>query len=99
MIVYFTADLALVTDRYVFQGGMPVLLVLSRMLPVVYFTLLFLLLFEWVLERLLTTYRSSITDGLTGLYNRRHFQQRRSCCSAAAKESPSSFATSTTSRS
>lgn len=76
LIVYFTADLALVTDRYVFQGGMPVLLVLSRMLPVVYFTLLFLLLFEWVLERLLTTYRSSITDGLTGLYNRRHFQQK-----------------------
>ncbi|QGG55776.1 sensor domain-containing diguanylate cyclase [Paenibacillus sp. B01] len=76
LIVYFTADLALVTDRYVFQGGMPALLVLSRMLPVVYFTLLFLLLFEWVLERLLTTYRSSITDGLTGLYNRRHFQQK-----------------------
>ncbi|QJC51623.1 GGDEF domain-containing protein [Paenibacillus albicereus] len=76
LIVYFAADLALVTDRYVFQGSMPLLLMLSRMLPVVYFTLLFLLLFEWVVERLLTTYRSSITDGLTGLYNRRHFQQK-----------------------
>ncbi|MCM3747180.1 GGDEF domain-containing protein [Paenibacillus pasadenensis] len=76
LIVYFAADLALVTDRYVFQGAVPALLIISRMLPVVYFTLLFLLLFEWVVERLLTTYRSSITDGLTGLYNRRHFQQK-----------------------
>ncbi|OXM16859.1 GGDEF domain-containing protein [Paenibacillus herberti] len=76
LILYFAADLALVTDRYVFQGSLPLLLMISRMLPVVYFTLLFLLLFEWVVERLLTTYRSSITDGLTGLYNRRHFNQK-----------------------
>ncbi|SDR95695.1 diguanylate cyclase (GGDEF) domain-containing protein [Paenibacillaceae bacterium GAS479] len=76
LILYFAADLALVTDRYVFQGSLPLLLMISRLLPVVYFTLLFLLLFEWVVERLLTTYRSSITDGLTGLYNRRHFKQK-----------------------
>ena len=76
LIVYFAADLARVTDRYVFQGSVPPLLLLSRLLPVIYFSLLFLLLFQWVIDRLLITYRSSITDGLTGLYNRKHFQQK-----------------------
>ncbi|ASS64908.1 MULTISPECIES: GGDEF domain-containing protein [unclassified Paenibacillus] len=76
LMIYFAGDLARVTDRYVFQGSVPMLLLLSRMLPVIYFILLFLLLFEWVVDRLLTTYRSSITDGLTGLYNRKHFHQK-----------------------
>lgn len=73
LIVYFASELSRVADSYVFQGKIPMLLVLDRLLPVVYITLLFLLLFEWVIDRLLLTYRSSITDGLTGLYNRKYF--------------------------
>lgn len=42
-------------------------------LTVVYFCLLFVLLFERVVELLQSVYRSSITDGLTNLYNRRYF--------------------------
>lgn len=46
---------------------------LATLLPVVYYFLLFLLLFERVVEVLQTVYRSSITDGLTNLFNRRYF--------------------------
>lgn len=45
----------------------------TGLLTVVYYCLLFMLLFERVVELLQSVYRSSITDGLTNLYNRRYF--------------------------
>ncbi|WP_308634624.1 GGDEF domain-containing protein [Paenibacillus silvisoli] len=76
LIVYFVCQLSRLADSYVFFGKVPLLVILSHLLPVVYYALLFLLLFEWVLERLLMTFQSSITDGLTSLYNRRHFNKK-----------------------
>lgn len=76
LIVYFARQIAEMADRYVFHGKVPMLVILSQFLPVIYYGLLFLLLFEWVLERLLMTFQSSITDGLTSLYNRRHFNKK-----------------------
>jgi diguanylate cyclase (GGDEF)-like protein len=73
LITYFVLDLSRIADGYVFHGSVDWLVLLSYFLPIVYFMQLFLLLFEWVIERLMMTYQSSITDGLTGLYNRRHF--------------------------
>ncbi|MBB6634023.1 GGDEF domain-containing protein [Cohnella thailandensis] len=46
---------------------------MRSLLPIVYYVLFFMLLFERVVELLSTAYRSSITDGLTNLYNRRFF--------------------------
>ncbi|RUS43874.1 GGDEF domain-containing protein [Cohnella sp. AR92] len=46
---------------------------MRSLLPIVYYLLFFMLLFERVVELLSTAYRSSITDGLTNLYNRRFF--------------------------
>ncbi|GGD55964.1 GGDEF domain-containing protein [Paenibacillus nasutitermitis] len=76
LIVYFMYQLSDLADSYVFHGSEPLLVILSQLLPVVYYGLLFLLLFDWVLERLFTTFQSSITDGLTSLYNRRHFNKK-----------------------
>lgn len=76
LIVFFMWQIASLADHYVFHGDVPLLVILVRLLPVVYYSLLFLLLFEWVLERLMTTFQSSITDGLTSLYNRRHFNKK-----------------------
>ncbi|WP_258171326.1 GGDEF domain-containing protein [Paenibacillus sp. R14(2021)] len=76
LIVYFMYQISNLADNYVFHGTVPAILILAQLLPVVYYTLLFLLLFEWVLERLLLTFQSSITDGLTSLYNRRHFTKK-----------------------
>lgn len=46
---------------------------LTGVLMVAYYCILFMLLFERVVELLQSVYRSSITDGLTNLYNRRYF--------------------------
>ncbi|TJY41367.1 GGDEF domain-containing protein [Cohnella pontilimi] len=45
----------------------------AELMQVVYYVLIFMLLFERVVELLTSAYRSSITDGLTNLYNRRYF--------------------------
>ncbi|SFD56175.1 diguanylate cyclase (GGDEF) domain-containing protein [Paenibacillus catalpae] len=76
LITYFVLDLSRIADGYVFHGSVDWLVLLGYFLPIVYFMQLFLLLFEWVIERLMMTYQSSITDGLTGLYNRRHFTSK-----------------------
>ncbi|MGM0879754.1 MAG: diguanylate cyclase [Bacillota bacterium] len=76
LIVFFANELARLANAYVFHGSLSWLILLGHLLPIVYFTLLFILLFEWVIERLMSTYQSSIMDGLTGLYNRRHFAAR-----------------------
>lgn len=73
LIVFFASELARLANAYVFHGSLIWLISISQLLPIVYYTLLFILLFEWVIERLMYTYQSSIVDGLTGLYNRRHF--------------------------
>lgn len=73
LIVFIASELARLADAYVFHGSLIWLISMSQLLPIVYYSLLFVLLFEWVIERLIYSYQSSIMDGLTGLYNRRHF--------------------------
>lgn len=52
-----------------------ILSIADQVLPLFYFTLLFFILFDRVVELLQSVYRSSITDGLTSLYNRRYFNR------------------------
>ncbi|SFB41270.1 diguanylate cyclase (GGDEF) domain-containing protein [Cohnella sp. OV330] len=54
----------------------PVFDLMAAILPVFYYIVLFMILFERVVELMQTAYRSSITDGLTDLYNRRFFNAR-----------------------
>ena len=44
-------------------------------LPLIYYTFIFFILFERIVEQMQSIYRSSITDGLTNLYNRRFFMK------------------------
>ncbi|MFD0962197.1 GGDEF domain-containing protein [Paenibacillus chungangensis] len=76
LLVYFCLELARAADHYVFHSSQAWLLLLVLLLPIVYTGILFMLLFEWVIERLISTYQTSIMDGLTGLYNRRHFSAK-----------------------
>lgn len=76
LVVFFVYELARAADSYVFHGSQPWLPLLAMVMPILYFSLLFMLLFEWVIDRLMSTYQSSIIDGLTGLYNRRHFTSK-----------------------
>ncbi|MFC3801001.1 GGDEF domain-containing protein [Cohnella sp. GCM10012308] len=59
-----------------FGASSPILDLMSAILPVFYYIVLFMILFERVVELMQTAYRSSITDGLTDLYNRRFFTAR-----------------------
>ncbi|WP_168120617.1 GGDEF domain-containing protein [Paenibacillus sp. HB172176] len=76
LIAFFCCELMRIADAYAFEGGQSWIVLLVQLTPIVYFSLLFMLLFEWVIDRLMSTYQSSIMDGLTGLYNRRHFQNK-----------------------
>jgi two-component system, cell cycle response regulator len=56
--------------------GYPYVQALSALMPIAYYGILFLLLFERVIERMQSVYVSSIRDGLTGLFVRRHFLKK-----------------------
>jgi len=68
----FAAQVCLVANLYIVSKN-DMLFLAAELLDAVFYILLFMLLFERVVELLLSAYRSSITDGLTNLYNRRYF--------------------------
>lgn len=47
----------------------------GAILPVVFYSIIFFILIQRIIELMQSIYRSSITDGLTGLYNRRFFMK------------------------
>ncbi|MBB6729412.1 GGDEF domain-containing protein [Cohnella zeiphila] len=49
---------------------------IETLLPIAFYILLFMIVFERVVELLQSAYQSSITDGLTNLYNRRFFMRQ-----------------------
>ncbi|AYB43114.1 GGDEF domain-containing protein [Paenibacillus lautus] len=53
----------------------PALQGLALALPVLFYSIVFFILFRRIVELMQSIYRSAITDGLTGLYNRRHFMK------------------------
>ena len=55
-----------------YDGMNQSLLITKQLFSLVYYSILFFLVFERIIEQLQFTYRSSITDGLTGLYNRKY---------------------------
>lgn len=76
LVVLFAAHSADMVNEYVQDGANVWLAAAGNWLPVVYFFIVFLFIFERVLELMQAVYQSSITDGLTGLYNRRFFMRR-----------------------
>lgn len=47
----------------------------GAVLPIVFYSIIFFMLIQRIIELMQSIYRSSITDGLTGLYNRRFFMK------------------------
>jgi diguanylate cyclase (GGDEF)-like protein len=72
LTVAFTMQLSVIAGSY-WAPDITAFKTIAALLPVFYYILLFALLFERVVELLQSVYRSSITDGLTNLYNRRYF--------------------------
>ncbi|KIL38252.1 diguanylate cyclase [Gordoniibacillus kamchatkensis] len=76
LTVYFTGHIAHVLNQYVFGGEQTALGLLEHVLPIAFYFLLFMLLFDRVVELMHAIYSTSITDGLTRLYNRKFFDKR-----------------------
>ncbi|CAN7410553.1 MULTISPECIES: GGDEF domain-containing protein [unclassified Paenibacillus] len=76
LTVYFLFQTSQLLNTYVYDNAQPVLILAVNLLPVIYYFLLFMILFERVVELMQAIYNSSITDGLTRLYNRKFFYNR-----------------------
>ncbi|NQX59905.1 GGDEF domain-containing protein [Paenibacillus qinlingensis] len=76
LTIYFLFQTSQLLNTYVYNDAQPVLILAVNILPIIYYFLLFLILFERVVELMQAIYNSSITDGLTRLYNRKFFYNR-----------------------
>lgn len=76
LTIYFFAQSGLLVNVYMYDNAQPFLTFAGNLLPILYYFLLFMLLFERVVELMQAIYNSSITDGLTRLYNRKFFYNR-----------------------
>ncbi|MGG1519687.1 GGDEF domain-containing protein [Paenibacillus oryzisoli] len=76
LTIFFAQQLVHLINTYMYGSAQPALTLAGNVLPIVYYFLLFLLLFERVVELMQAIYNSSITDGLTRLYNRKFFYTR-----------------------
>jgi diguanylate cyclase (GGDEF)-like protein len=76
LLLYFGQLVAHILNNYVYAGTQLVLSFMEHMMLIAYYFVLFLILFERVVELMQAIYRSSITDGLTGMFNRKFFYNR-----------------------
>ncbi|WP_239615293.1 GGDEF domain-containing protein [Cohnella mopanensis] len=72
LMIAFTMQISVISGTY-WAPEVQIFKTIAGLLPVFYYIMLFALLFERVVEILQSVYRSSITDGLTNLYNRKYF--------------------------
>lgn len=68
--IFLVVQIFHMLNSYVLSEPNRVLQTLENYLPVFYFILLFLIVFNRIVELLQAVYKSSIMDGLTGVYNR-----------------------------
>lgn len=73
---YFIYQLIHLADVFITGSAYPVLAAAGSTFLVLYYMTLFLIVFERVVELLQAVYTKSITDALTGLYNRLYFMNR-----------------------
>ena len=74
--IYFFFQTVHLLNTYIYESAQPMLTLAVNLLPIIYYFLLFMILFERVVELMQAIYNSSITDGLTRLYNRKFFYNR-----------------------
>ena len=76
ILMVLISQLANIFYTYIFEQSQAWLNVLKLGAPILYYVFIFLLLFDLVMSKLITTYQSSIQDGLTGLYLRSVFHKK-----------------------
>lgn len=76
LTVCFVTLLLHMVDTYILEETVRWVTLTTDILPVFYYGILFVILFERVVELLQASYARSITDPLTGLFNRQYFMRR-----------------------
>ncbi|MVO98554.1 GGDEF domain-containing protein [Paenibacillus lutrae] len=76
MTLFFAKQTAHTINTYMFAGEHKWLTLAEWFLPIGYICILFLLLFDRIVELMQAIYQSSITDGLTKVYTRKYFDKR-----------------------
>ncbi|NEW08662.1 GGDEF domain-containing protein [Paenibacillus sp. SYP-B3998] len=76
LTVYFFMQAAHLINAYMYNNSQLWFSLADNILPIIYYFLLFMLLFDRVVELMQAIYNSSITDGLTRLFNRKFFYNR-----------------------
>lgn len=76
LAVYFVTQLARIVGHYFLETPSLTLLLIENYMPILFYAILFIIIFNRVVELLQAIYNSSIRDGLTGLFNRPYFLNR-----------------------
>lgn len=76
LTIYFFIQSCHLINVYMYGDAQIWLTMAGNILPIVFYFVLFTLLFDRVVELMQAIYNSSITDGLTRLYNRKFFYNR-----------------------
>jgi two-component system cell cycle response regulator len=76
LTLYFCSHMIYMTNKYLFNGTQGVLTKLEQLFPMAFHIVLFLFIFERIIEMMQAIYNSSIRDGLTGLFNRKFYYNR-----------------------
>jgi len=73
---YFCSHMLHMANLYLFNDRQPIITKFEQWIPTAFHVVLFLFIFERVIEIMQAIYNSSITDALTKLYNRKYFYNR-----------------------
>ncbi|ULL14684.1 GGDEF domain-containing protein [Paenibacillus sp. H1-7] len=76
LTLYFCSHMIHMANMYLFGSSQIVLTKFEQLIPMAFHLVLFLFIFERIIEIMQAIYNSSITDGLTKLYNRKYFYNR-----------------------
>lgn len=76
LTIFFFIQTCHLINVYMYGNDQIWLTLAGNILPIVFYFLLFIMLFDRVVELMQAIYNSSITDGLTRLYNRKFFYNR-----------------------
>lgn len=80
LTIYFFTQLSRIINHYILSEQRSSLLLIENFAPILFYIILFIIIFDRVVELLQAIYDSSIKDGLTGLYNRHYFFNRVAEC-------------------
>ncbi|MEX2414517.1 MAG: GGDEF domain-containing protein [Paenibacillaceae bacterium] len=80
LTIYFFTQLSRIINHYILPEQKSTLLLIENFAPILFYIILFIIIFDRVVELLQAIYDSSIKDGLTGLFNRHYFFNRVAEC-------------------